>query len=282
MLDQPRALTELHSSVSDGMHQSISNLQSISTLQEDAMGRESVVVLARLSASLIHDLRNPLTAISAGTELLMDMDLPCPHSRRLASNIYYAARRIEQLFEDLVYVSRGYREPLQDCKLVDVLQSAFEHVANAAAAQGVFVEIAAPDWMQLSMQRKCMERVFVNIMNNALESMPAGGQLRIIAKNDRSDLIIKIDDTGSRVPDQLHSKLFKPFVSGGKENGIGLGLILSRQIVIDHGGDLWLEEKAGPGTLFYVRLPLESAISSRAPLSDDLVPDASRSRGHAA
>src|SRR3569833_3127513 len=179
-----------------------------------------IIALAGLSASVIHDLRNPVATISAGTELLMDMNLTCAQSRRVISNIYRASRRVEQLLEDLIGISQGSREPKQDCKIVDILQCTFQHIADAAVSQDVRVEITAPDWIHLSLPRKCIESVLIYFMNNALESMPTGGYLRIAATVDQKNVYISVDDTGRGVPDELRTKLFQPFGSGGKKNGI--------------------------------------------------------------
>jgi signal transduction histidine kinase len=108
-----------------------------------------------------------------------------------------------------------------------------------------------------------MERVFLNMVINSLELMPAGGRLCISAKVGRSEVVVDIDDTGPGVPDHVRRGLFQPFLSSGKKNGIGLGLSLSRQTVVDHGGTLWLGKKAGRGARFHVRLPLGDAAVGR-------------------
>lgn len=108
------------------------------------------------------------------------------------------------------------------------------------------------------------------MMSNALESMLAGGRLRVSGRVNRNDAIVEIDDTGKGIPCRLRQKLFQPFVTTGKSNGIGLGLALSRQTILDHGGDLWLGEKPERGTLFYLRLPLQKKANnmgySKAPV----------------
>jgi len=101
-----------------------------------------------------------------------------------------------------------------------------------------------------------MERAFLNMMINALESMPAGGRLCIAGRVDGNDVIVNIDDTGRGIPSHLRHRLFQPFSSDGKKNGIGLGLTFSRQTVVDHGGDLWLGRKSGQGARFCLRLPV--------------------------
>jgi two-component system sporulation sensor kinase A len=226
------------------------------SIHEDVITKEPAASLARLSTSLVHDLRNPLTAICIGAELLMNVDLSCPQSRVLAANIYRAAQRVERLFRDLIDVSRGNRELPEICKLVDVVQGALEQITGAAESQGMCIAVVVPDWIQLRLERKRMERVFVNMIINSVESMPNGGLLRISATSGTNDVVVDIDDTGHGVPGHIRRRLFQPFLSSNKKNGIGLGLSLSRQTVIDHGGALWLAKKAGQGALFRIRLPL--------------------------
>jgi signal transduction histidine kinase len=230
----------------------------LDTIHEDVVTEESAATLAKVSASLIHDLRNPLATICVGAELLMNVDLSCPQSRVLASNIYRASQRVEQLFRELIDISRGNRELPEVCKLVDVVQGALEQITGATEFQDMYVAVVVPDWIQLRLERKRMERVFLNMMINSLESMPKGGMLRISATTGANDVVVDIDDTGHGVPGPIRRRLFQPFLSSNKKNGTGLGLSLSRQTVIDHGGTLWLAKKAGQGALFRIRLPLGS------------------------
>jgi signal transduction histidine kinase len=186
------------------------------------------------------------------------MNVACPHSRRLALNLYRASVRVERLVQELVSIARGSLEESEKCNLAELVNTAFECILDAAESQGVDVEIFIPSRIQLMLKRERMKRVFVNMMSNALESMLAGGRLRISGRVDHDDAIVEIDDTGKGIPRQLRQKLFRPFMTSGKSNGIGLGLALSRQTVLDHGGDLWLGEKPERGALFYLRLPLRN------------------------
>jgi signal transduction histidine kinase len=145
------------------------------------------------------------------------------------------------------------------CRLSDVILTAVEQLKPTAESQDIGITITAPGWIAVSVRSKSMGRVFVNLISNALESMSRGGQISISVKVATGHVTVTIDDTGRGVPEELRPKLFKAFVSGDKKNGIGLGLLLSRQTLLDHGGDLWLEDKAGPGARFCLRLPLEPA-----------------------
>lgn len=229
--------------------------ESIQTAREELIRQERIATIGRLSSSIVHDLRNPLAAIYGGSEMLVDSDLPPPQAQRLARSIYKASQRMQELLQDLVNVARGKSGDLEVCRLADIVTAAHEVVAPLAESQGVHVTVAIPEDIELPLQRARMERVFLNLMNNSVEAMPAGGDLRLTARRDQGDVLIKVEDTGRGVSEQVRNTLFQPFASAGKKNGLGLGLALSRQTLLDLGGELWFEEKPTPGARFCIRLP---------------------------
>ena len=107
------------------------------------------------------------------------------------------------------------------------------------------------------MERARMERVFANLFENAIDAMHSGGQIsiRLLPDGDKN-IVVCVEDTGPGINPALRSRLFQPFVTAGKKNGLGLGLALSRQTLLDHGGDMWAEAN-GPGARFCLRLPKE-------------------------
>ena len=108
-----------------------------------------------------------------------------------------------------------------------------------------------------------MERAFANLIGNALEAMPDGGEVRIAARVVMARGAGRTwQDTGPGIAPEIRAQLFQPFVSAGKRNGLGLGLALSRQTILDHGGDMWVESPPGHGARFRFRLPLAGAIPS--------------------
>src|SRR5205085_10047486 len=90
---------------------------SIQSAREELIRQERISTIGRLSASIVHDLRNPLAAIYGGAEMLVDRELPPGHVKRLATNIYQASRRIQELLQDLLNVSRGKGRPAELCRL---------------------------------------------------------------------------------------------------------------------------------------------------------------------
>jgi signal transduction histidine kinase len=106
-----------------------------------------------------------------------------------------------------------------------------------------------------------MQSVFFNLIANALEAMPSGGRLHIAARETRHWVLIQMEDTGPGIPHKIRDRLFEPFVTAGKQDGLGLGLALSRQTVLNHGGDIWTEPASG--ARFVIRLPLKRVRSSQ-------------------
>ena len=106
----------------------------------------------------------------------------------------------------------------------------------------------------MPLERSRMERVFLNLINNSLEAQRSGGVVSIHATEADGSYLISVDDTGVGIPEEVREQLFLPFFSYGKRNGLGLGLALSRQTVLDHGGEMWIAEKERPGARFWLRL----------------------------
>lgn len=216
--------------------------------------RKRDLIIDPLSTSIIHDLRNPLAAICASAEMLTNLHLTPDHAMRLGRNIHTAAGRMRELLADLAGVTQGQLAPIENCDLREILVAAREDTAATAEKQGVDILLNIPVRMELRMARTRMERVFINVIANALEAMPSGGKIRISARQAGGCALIEVEDSGPGIAAEIYDRLFNPFVTVGKKNGLGLGLALSRQTVRDHGGDMWIEP--ADGARFVIRLPL--------------------------
>ncbi len=228
---------------------------SIRSAREELIRHERISTIGRLSTSLVHDLRNPLAAIYGGAEMLVDDDLSPGQVKRLALNIYRSSRRVQEMLQDLADVTRGKGHGAEPCRLRDLVNAALEQHAGVADSHNVTVESEIPEDIEVPLERSRMERVFANLMSNALDAMPDGGRVHVSATREESSVVVRFEDTGPGISQEIASRLFQPFVSAGKKNGLGLGLALSRQTVLDHGGELWVTSRAGEGATFFVRLP---------------------------
>jgi signal transduction histidine kinase len=226
----------------------------LSKAREELIRQERITTIARLSTSIIHDLRNPLAAIYGGAEMLVDRKLSDDQIRRLSANIYDASRRVQDMLLELADVSQGRGNIREVCRLREVVQAACEPLAATAEASRVNVRIDVAEDMELPLDRSPMERVFQNLIGNAIEAMPDGGTVSVRAQVSDKSVTVLVEDTGPGIPAGIAADLFQPFVTAGKRNGIGLGLALSRKTVQLHGGDL-SAESVSKGACFRLRLP---------------------------
>ncbi len=235
---------------------------SIRSARADLIRQEQIATIGRLSGSIVHDLRNPLAAIYGGAEMLVDAELSSEQQRRLAANIYSSSRRIQELLQQLLDVSSAKTRPIEACRLFDIVVSARETLARTAQLRSVSIQIDVPENAEVFVSRDRLERVFINLVDNAIDAMPEGGSVQISARPEPDRVIVLIEDTGPGIPDEAWPNLFQPFASFGKKNGLGLGLALSRQALLDGGGDLWVEKKLAAGARFLMRLPVPSDSSA--------------------
>ncbi len=235
---------------------------SIRRAREELINNERIATIGRLATSIVHDLRNPLAAIYGGAEMLMDGNLSRPQADRLARNMYRASGDIHRLLEHLLNVCRGKTEEVETCSLRALAAAAADSLSAAASEQNVRIEVAIPSELAVDVERNRIERVFVNLIANALDVMPDGGAVAISAEERGGSLVVRVRDTGPGIAPEIRGRLFQPFVTARKKSGLGLGLALARQAVVDHGGDMWVEEADGRGACFSFRLRAVSARSA--------------------
>ena len=206
-------------------------------------------------ASIVHDLRNPLTAIHGGAELLVGSRLSQPQIHRIARNMYGASLRMKELLDELLNRWASREREAEFCDFRDLIASAVDKIAVIAESQSVRIVQNLPERLVIAVERHRMESVVVNLLVNALEAMPTGGSIDISAVFDQHSVIVQVSDNGPGIPAGIRHRLFQPFATAGKANGFGLGLALSRQAVIDHGGEMWAES-SHHGARFSFRLPV--------------------------
>jgi len=232
--------------------------ESIRQAREELIRHERIATIGQLSTSIVHDLRNPLAAIYAGAEMMMDGNLSEETTRRLARNIYRASRGIQDMLQELLDVVRGKSSGSELCSVREVIGAAWSTVAPLAEAGQIGLSLNVPDSLECPMERARMERVFANLFENAIEAIRSGGTISIQGEIEGDSVMVRVEDTGPGINAALRGRLFQPFVTAGKKNGLGLGLALSRQTLLDHGGDMWADDREtgeDGGARFYLRLP---------------------------
>jgi signal transduction histidine kinase len=236
---------------------------SIQQARQELIRNERLHTIGRLAGSIVHDMRNPLAAIYGSSEMLLHSELPDHQRKRLAANLYKASKKIQDMLEDLLNVTRGGTPELrEECLLWEIVQAALDPLRSVAEAQRVEITVNVPTDKLVAADPRRLERAFANLLVNALEAMPEGGRIQVDAELADNSITLRVADTGPGIHPDVRSRLFEPFASAGKKNGTGLGLALARQTVLDHGGDMWAESEAGRGASFFIRLPLAQSVAA--------------------
>jgi signal transduction histidine kinase len=224
--------------------------------------QKSMNSIGWLSTSIIHDLRNPLATVFAGAEMLLELDPASPQAKRLVANIYKAARSMRDLLASLPNTNVENRSTTEICGVHDVVLAASRAALLRGEVPVVELLLGVPPEFEISVERARVEKVFFNLITNALEAMPHGGVICIRARNVNNYVVIEVEDSGPGIPRAIRDRLFEPFATAGKAYGLGLGLALSRQVVLDQGGDMWIEPASG--ARFVISLPLHSTEMNKA------------------
>jgi len=216
------------------------------------------------AVSMLHDLRNPLTAIHGGAEMLMRSRLSGPQMERIARSIYGASVRMQELLDEFFGRCRGAENQVEPLDVRDLIAGAVERIQSLADAQSVEIVQRVPGNLILIVDRRRIQSVLINLFVNAIEAMPEGGILRVTAVPLRESVLIKVRDTGPGIAPDICGRLFEPFATAGKAQGLGLGLAVCRQAVMAEGGAIWAETEL-EGACFAVTLP--RAIEDTRPVS---------------
>jgi two-component system sensor histidine kinase KdpD len=230
--------------------------------------RRSDAVKTTILRTLGHDLRSPLTAISAASEVL-DQDrgeLSAGDRRELVASIRHEAARLGRLVSNLLDLSRleaGAARPRPELWTVDGLVA---RALGAVGPESSRVHVALPvDLPPLRVDPAQIERALVNLLENALETSSASDPVEVTSELTGGQVVVRVADHGPGLDGRDVERIFEPFERGTGETkqGTGLGLAIAKGFVEANGGRLWAETVAGRGAVLALALPLAD-VPSRA------------------
>jgi len=227
-------------------------------LLEERLRGERLSTIGRMIATIVHDFRNPMTAIK-GYGSLMEEDLPAERRRQYARLIAEETDRLGGMIEEILEFTRGERTTMRPRAVtVSALADAVERVvAPELKPRGVTLrrELAYEGELILDVDR--LTRALLNFVVNALDAMPSGGTLTLASRREGPRVELIVADTGVGIPEELQPRLFEPFFTHGKPRGLGLGMSIARKIVEEHGGEVRLVSGPGRGTQVTLSMPTE-------------------------
>ena len=217
-------------------------------------------------SSVTHELRTPLTSIRALSELMVDdAEMDAAQRQQFLAIIVAETERLTRLVNqvlDMAKIESGHAEWRSTAvDLKDLLQRAVLTTAELFHARGATVALQLPDAVRaLQGDDDRLLQVVLNLLSNAAKFMPAaGGQVTVRLDADDDAATVTVHDNGTGVPAEQQALVFEKFRQGGeaghRPQGTGLGLPISRQIVLHHGGRMWLQSEPGQGATFGFTLP---------------------------
>ncbi len=223
---------------------------------------ERLAAIGKIAAQITHEVRNPLSSIGLNAEQLDEelaaIDAPAAaEARTLARAIVKEVDRLTEITEDYLRFARMPRPRLEREELRAVLGSLLDFQRPELTQRKIALEVVVPDVeCPLLCDEAQLRQALLNLVRNATEAMPGGGRLAIcLAIEGEVGYRLDITDSGAGI-DPVHlANVFEPFFST-KDGGTGLGLALTQQIIVEHGGSIAVRSEPGRGTSFTVRVPL--------------------------
>jgi signal transduction histidine kinase len=227
--------------------------------QNDLLDSERLATIGRMASSISHDLRHYLSAMYANAEFMSNESLPQSEREELFVEVRVAVQGMTDLLDSLLLFTQTGRalQPGYD-SIAGVVQRAVAMVRSHPAARDVRIVVAGLSSTEAWIDAKKLGRAVYNLLLNACQAACRGIDSPLVTlslEEDEHNICIKVADNGPGVAESIRKTMFLPFVSEGKESGVGLGLTLAQQIAQEHGGSIELTETLEGYSVFTITLP---------------------------
>jgi PAS domain S-box-containing protein len=232
-------------------------------LEAALKSNERLALAGRLSASIAHEIHNPLDTVGNALFLLDQQVGTEPKARQLIETALSEVQRVAEISKNMLSLHRESRTASK-VKLSELLEGAVALVAETIAKGRRNIEVVPGFQGEVEVFPSELRQVFTNVIKNAIEATADGGNIKVYSEtthqSGQSGVLVRVVDNGVGIPEQLQSKLFSPFVSTKEEKGTGLGLWVSRNIMEKHGGSIRLSSSSEPnprGTTASIFVPFK-------------------------
>lgn len=232
-------------------------VQDLDRSREDLIRAAKLAVVGEMAATMAHEVRTPLGILRSSAQMLQREPHLSPEGQEIAGFVISETDRLTRLISTLLECARP-RPPVFHLENVHaIIRRAVDLLAQRTARQGIQImeELQAASAI-LPCDGEHLVQVFLNLLLNSLQILPAGGEIVVRTAMERSRLIIEVADNGPGIPPENRKRVFDPFFTT-REGGMGLGLTVVHQIVKTHGGDITVCENSGTGACFRLWLPRE-------------------------
>jgi len=225
--------------------------------ERELVHNEKLKLVGEMANMIIHDFKGPMTTIRCSAEFLGIDSLPKDNREKYCKKIMTEVDRLVTMSKELTEFSSGSKKLLLDThSLESFFKEMVDSLEEILQKNGITLTTNLKYTEGLIFDYEKLKRVMFNLAQNAIAAMPDGGSLSISNQLNNGYIEFQIKDTGKGIPPRFINKIFDPFFTYGKSGGTGLGLCIAKDIINNHGGDIWVTSEEGHGTTFYFTISL--------------------------
>lgn len=245
------------------------DITALDDLQTRLSRAEQLATLGQVAAGIAHEIRNPLVSIGSTASLLRDEFKDADPRRADVEVILKETRRLDRIVNQIVEYARPRELAPVRFVMSDLIAEVVKLLDVPLHEKRLTVRASLPPGLNhLHADRDQMKQVLLNVLHNAIDASPVGGEaIEITAgeasRQDRPGMVLNIRDAGVGISPEALSHVFKPFFTAGKRHGTGLGLAICRNIVESHGGEMHMTSEVGTGTVVRIWMPWTQDVPER-------------------
>lgn len=225
--------------------------------QERVIQRERLATIGEMAAKVSHEIRTPLATIGGFARTVLKVPEDPARVEESARIIAEEVARLEDLLRDMLDYARQPEASPQPENVNPVIERACLMVNQQIADRRVSLQLdLGEDLPEVSTDARQVQQALLNIVRNAVEAVPAGGEVKVSSARTPQGVRITVADNGPGMPPEVAAQIFSPFQTT-KHGGAGLGLFISRELISQNGGSIEVETKPGKGTRFVISLPFK-------------------------
>jgi len=232
------------------------DLTEVKELQRQVELKNRLAAMGEMSAGIAHEFRNSLGAILGYARLADRQAGGNPALREAVEGIIAEVKSFDAMLSDFLHFARPAELNREACEIAGLLRESVEILSDEVEKKKADITLEIDNLPPLMMDRTLIRQSLTNLIQNALQAIDEGGEIRIEVKEMVDRVEIWIRDNGPGIPPDVRKKIFEPFFTT-KRDGTGLGLSITQKTIVAHQGNIQMKSDPGQGTLMIVSLPLE-------------------------
>jgi signal transduction histidine kinase len=235
----------------------VQTVRDLDQSRADLVRASKLAVLGELAAVMAHEIRTPIGILRSSAQMLAREPELSPEAQELTGFIESETERLNRLVTTLLDSARPRAPKLQPADLNVIIRHSVDLLAAQADKKAISINLNLDSQHPLiEVDAEQMTQVLLNLVLNALQILPIGGQVEVSTRENAGKLFVEIADDGPGIPQEELARVFDPFFTK-REGGVGLGLAVVQQIVAAHDGEIHAGKSALGGALFTINLPMK-------------------------